>query len=119
MVAASIVRFFRTAQFTHWCPSELASPNDQRIIQHASLLQVLEKRGCWLIGSLSLFGKRFVDLAVMVPACMHHLNESHASLNQPSSQKAVGPVRVRLLVIDAVRFERGCGFLTEVEQLRS
>src|SRR4051794_39853913 len=36
--------------FIHRCPSELASPDNQRRVEQTSLLQILDQRSCRLIG---------------------------------------------------------------------
>ena len=120
VVAAGVVRFFRPADFAHRCSAELAAPDDQRFVEHTSLLQVLDQRSGRLIGCVAvLLGELLVDFAVVVPTCMHQQDEADASLHQPSRQQTVGGVRAGLFLVHAVHVERRGRLLAEIEQFGS
>ena len=48
MVIAAVVRFCEAALAINRA-SKLATPNDERVVQHASLLQIIDQRGARLI----------------------------------------------------------------------
>ena len=35
--------------------AELAAPNDERVVEHAALLEIHDERRAWLVGVLALF----------------------------------------------------------------
>src|SRR5690348_2895758 len=82
MIAAAALRHRRAA--------ELAAPDNERFIQHAAPLEVLEQGR----GPLVHFGCCDLDVAfdaaVMVPIAMVELDEAHASLSQPPCQQTIG-----------------------------
>lgn len=74
----------------HRSPTKFATPQDQGIIQHASLLQVGNQGSG---GSIHFFGRGFhalLDAAMMIPGPMIELDEADTSLRQTTSHQAVG-----------------------------
>src|ERR1051325_5785573 len=61
----------------HGCPTELAAPDDERIVQHAALLEILDQRGGGTVALLRGNRHRLVYRAVMIPAAMVELDEPH------------------------------------------
>ena len=49
MVAAVVA-----APLDHRRPAELAAPDDQRVVEHPALLEVLDQRGAGLVGVLAV-----------------------------------------------------------------
>ena len=92
-------------------PSELAPPHDQRVVEHPTLLEIGDEAvpRAIDIGTLSL--DRAGQAAVMVPAGMVELDESHVPLGQSPREQAVGGERSRRLGLVAIEFERRGGLL--------
>ena len=100
-------------------PAELAAPDDQRLVEQAALLQVLEQAGDRLVGVAGVLGVVLDDVAVGVPvvvvvgAAGVELDEAHAALDQPAGQQALAAEVVGLLLVDAVELLRLLGLLVE------
>jgi hypothetical protein len=69
--------------------SELATPDDQRVIQHSALTQILDQRGAWLVGLLALTGDFLRQISVLVPTPVKQLDEADTTLSESSRQDAV------------------------------
>ena len=77
--------------------AELAAPDDQRVVQHASLLEIFQQGVTRLIDVLALTGHTTGDIGVVVPVVVVDLNEAHAAFGQSTGhQRGVGK-RARLL----------------------
>ena len=66
--------------------AKFAAPDDQRVLQHASLLQILEQRRDRLIALPRELAVIRLDVVVAVPGlagAVPHLHEAHAALQQP------------------------------------
>ena len=74
---------------SHRRAAELTAPNDERIIEHAAILQVLDQRSRRLVDVLCRGEHAVLDAAVMIPAAMIQLNETRAALSQAPRQQAV------------------------------
>ena len=116
MVAAlAALRFGRAA--------ELAAPEDQRRIEQAAPLQILEQRGDRLVGLRGHAEVVLLDVVVRVPlhvaraAAGDQADEAHALLDQPPRQQAAPAVVVGRLLADAVQVERLLRLAGEVEDL--
>ena len=78
---------------------------DQRVVEHAALLQVLDRaRPCAWSTSLAATGDVVLDAAVVVPVAVVELDEAHAALGQPPGQQAVGRERA-VAALRAVQVE--------------
>ena len=76
--------------------AELAAPDDQRIVQHAALFQILDQCPAGLVDVAALVGQVAGDVGVLVPAAMEDLDEPHVAFGHPASQQAAGGERARL-----------------------
>ena len=99
-------------------PSELAAPDEQRVVQHAALLQILQEAITRLIDVLALARQMSGHVGMDVPAIQPDLDESRAALEQPARRQAAlreasGPARV--LAVELVHARRLAG---EIGQLR-
>ncbi len=72
--------------------TELAAPDDQRIIQQAALFQVSDQCGSSLIGVAALAFDRIRQAAVVIPAHVKQLHKPNITFSQSASQQAVGCV---------------------------
>ena len=64
--------------------------------------------------SLALVADAVGQVAVVVPALMVELDESHAALGQPAGQQAVGGERAGRAAVGAVQLEDGVRLLREI-----
>src|SRR6266567_8607212 len=82
--------------------AEFTTPNHERIVEHTALLEVLDKRGARLVSFLRLGADRLRQVAVLVPALMVELDETHAALGKAASQHAVRREGPRLAAVGAI-----------------
>ena len=66
----------------HGGAPELAAPDDERVVEHAALLQVLNQGGGGLVHLARLHHDVALDAAVVVPVAVVELDEAHAALGQ-------------------------------------
>ena len=98
--------------------SELTTPQDQRIIQHPTFLQILDQRCLRLVDILGLNLDALREFKVVVPPPVEDLDEAHIAFRQSSGEKAVGcecPGRSR---IGPVPLEGAVRFIRHVGQFR-
>ena len=93
------------APLRHRRAAELAGPDDQRVVEHAALLQVGDQRHAGPVDLLGLERDAFLHAAVMVPVLVVKLDEAHAALGQPAGEQAIGGERA-IARLAAVEFER-------------
>lgn len=62
--------------------TELAAPDDERIVEQATAFQVHHQRGRGLIGLFALAGNATHHITVLVPALMEQLHKTHVALDQ-------------------------------------
>ena len=67
MVATFFSRRRSSSNFVHWSSSEFSCPNDKSVIQHASLLQILDQPGGRKIGHGGVLLQVIVQIAVIIP----------------------------------------------------
>src|SRR6185436_17976839 len=83
-------------------PAELAAPDDQRVLEHPALLQVLEERAERLVELAAKAAMADFEVVVVVPrlaGARPDLDEAHALLDQPARNQELprlGPVAVHV-----------------------
>ena len=102
-----------TTSLGHGGPTKLASKDDQRIVQHASLLQVIDQGGGCLINFFRCSRDTSFDIAVMIPPAMIKLNESDSSFGQSTRQQTVRG-KGTVATASAIQFERPFRFARHV-----
>ena len=75
-----------TGTLCHGGPSEFATPDDEGIVEHASLFQIGDQCRSGLIDFLGGRCDRVFDSAVMVPSSVIELDKADASFRQSSGQ---------------------------------
>ena len=65
-------------------PAELAPPDDQGVVEHAALLEILDESVARLVHVTALIGEVAGNVEVLIPAAVEDLNEAHAALSQPA-----------------------------------
>ena len=66
------------------------SPDDQRFVQQAALLEVLDQGGDRLIGHARVERQLAIDVFVVIPRGVENVDEPHAALDQAAGEQAVG-----------------------------
>ena len=82
------------AGFVHGGAAKFATPNDEGVIEHAALLEVVEQCGDGAVGFEAFFGEGGFEVvavlgAVDVPAPVEELDEADALLGEAAGEEAV------------------------------
>lgn len=93
------------APLHHRCPSELSTPNDQRILQQPSLLQIFDQCGTRLIRIECILLHPRGQSTMLVPGLMKELNESYPTFDESSGNQTIAGKIRRVDVFDAVEFQ--------------
>lgn len=75
---------------THGRAAELATPNHQRIVEHAALLQIEDEGRRSSVRGARTGLHMLVKAIVMVPAALVEVNEANASFGKPARKQTVG-----------------------------
>src|SRR5262249_22287210 len=86
VMVAPVVLFCQSALAIDGSP-EFATPSDERIVEHASLFQVLDQAVATLFNVFALGGEIARELAVLVTAAMKDLNKAHSALDEAAGQQ--------------------------------
>src|SRR5690242_12474749 len=73
----------------HGRAAKLAAPQNQRVVQHAALFQILYKGGAGLIDIQRGARHAFLDFAMMIPRPMIELNEPHPAFRQSPREQTI------------------------------
>ncbi len=74
----------------HRRAAEFAAPDDERVVEHAALLEVADQGRGRLVGRLSHSSRVCLLMrVVVVPIAVIELNEPHAALGQAAGEQAV------------------------------
>ena len=65
---------------SHGGSSEFSAPDNEGVVEHAPLLEVLNKGGGALVDPLGDSGDGVLDSAMVIPSTVVKMNEAHASL---------------------------------------
>src|SRR5258706_7966242 len=82
--------------------TEFTAPDDERVVEHAALFEVVDQRGRRLVGLLRLSADIVGEIAVVIPTGVEQLHESHSPFHQPSREQTVGGVSAGLPRLRAI-----------------
>ena len=109
------------AVFSHGGASELAAPNDEGILEQASLLQVLDEGGLALIDLaadfLEVAFEVFAGATVTVPVGVIQLDEADAAFDESTGEEAVA-TEGWFIFFDAVKGESRSALSLKIDQFR-
>src|SRR5204863_1977701 len=107
MVAAPFPAEVRVC-LNHWCATEFAAPDYQRLLQQSALREVFDERGARLVGLARLVFYALDDFAVVIPTLVKQLHETHAAFDQTAGQQTIHRKRgfARLSAIQLQRLGR-------------
>ena len=74
------------ATLHHGRAPELASPDDERILQQTTLLEILYERSRPLIGRCAVVPNAAREITVLVPRFVEELHKTYTAFEQPSGQ---------------------------------
>ena len=117
VVVATVVLLGETALAVDRA-TELAAPDDEGVLEHAALLEVLDERRAGLIDVATLAGHAAGHVGMMVPVVVVDLGEADAALGQATRHEhAVGEAAglPRLL---AIQLEGVLGLAGQIGQFR-
>src|SRR6266536_2389328 len=100
-------------------PADLAAPMDDRRIEQAARLQVLDERGGRLIGLAAAVNEVALDALVVVPdlAVDEELHETDATLDEAAGDEATRAVFAGNRIVQTVKFFRCLAFAGKIERL--
>ena len=114
-MVAPVVRLGQLA-LTVGGAAKFAAPDDQRLVEHAPLLEVGDQCGAGLV---DVFALRLVFLgqaAVRVPAAMENLDVAHAALGQSAGVEAAGGKGAGAFGCFTVQFKRRITLACQIHQ---
>ena len=105
---------------SHRQSANFSAPVDDRRIQHAALLEILDERRGRLIGTATDVRQRSTNAAMVVPRLTgkKQLHETDAPLHQSSRDQTSSAVFASRVVVETVHGLSGFGFLTDVKRVR-
>ena len=118
MVIAAIIGG-RQSSLRIICPSELAAPDHQRVLQHATLPQIFQEGRAGLVGFFALDFHAAGNVAVMIPTLMVELDEPNAAFCQTTSEYAICSKRSWLGRVWSVEIEDVLGLVGNVRNFRN
>ena len=84
--------------------AEFASPQDQRFVQQAARLQILEQTGDRPVHLGGIVGMILFQTAMLIPlVAVRNLHEAHAALDEPPRHQALPAEIPRAILVQAVQ----------------
>ena len=108
-----------------WLTTELTAPDDQRVLQESSFLEVLNQPGNWLVGFarmqvvIGLHVRVSIPVVVVVSTTGINLHETNTSFDHAASQQTLTPELFALRIIQAVQFLSRLRLLRNINSFRS
>lgn len=93
-------------------------PDHQRVLEQAALLEILDQGRRRLVDRLGHDPDVLGQVAVLIPALVVQLDESHVALGEPPRQQAVGRIAARCLDLGTVHVEDALRLVRKVHDLR-
>src|SRR5690606_1474805 len=81
MVVAPRVRFASRAILAERRAAELRSPDDERLVEEAALLEIANERRDRLVRHARVELELAVEVRVLIPGCVIDVDEAHAALD--------------------------------------
>ena len=94
--------------------SELTTPDDQRIVQHATLPEILDQGSTGLIDDPGLSANILGQVTMLIPLANEDLCESHIAFCQPAGQQAVCRKGTRFFYVRPIHIQRCLRFARDV-----
>src|SRR5258708_18800776 len=101
----------------HWRPAEFATPYNQGVVQHSTLLEIQQKRRACAVTFLGGHGHCVSNIAVMVPTAVVKLNEADTPLCETPREQAVGGKTTVAGLLDPVQVQNILRLFRHVSQV--
>ena len=101
----------------HRGTAEFAAPEDERVVEHAALLEVADEGAGRLVDVFRAHLHAVIQAAVKVPGAVVELDHAYAAFGEAAGHEAVGGEGAVADFLDAVGFDGLRGLALEVEQL--
>ena len=98
--------------------AEFAAPDDEGVVEHPALLEILDKGMARLVDVLALAGHAAVDVGVVVPVVVVDLDEADAAFDEATGHQHAVREAAALAGFFAVELEDVLRFLGEVGEFR-
>ena len=108
------------ALFAHRHAANLTAPDDERVAQQSTCLEVGQQPGDRQVGSTAILRVVFEDVGMGIPAAGVagvKLHETHAFLDHPPREQAACAELGRFLLADSVQPARGLALAGDVDDL--
>ena len=99
-------------------PAELAAPDDERLVEHAALLEILDQGGRRLVDVAGHLGQLVLQAAVVVPVAVVELHEAHAFLGEAAGQQGIAREGARGVHVGPVALHDRLALSGEVHEFR-
>src|SRR5207253_1569994 len=98
--------------------AELATPDDEGVVEHAAFLEVLEQGAGGTVGVVALVLEGDGQVVVLVPAAVEDLDNADAALDEPARLDGAVGERAGLAHVAAVPIEGALRFAAQIDELR-
>lgn len=98
--------------------TEFSAPDDEGVIEHAALLEVLDEGPSWLVDVIALLFEVGGEIFVLVPATVKDLHELDAALHHAAGEYAGAGEGSWSACLRAIHVINGIRFLAEIAELR-
>src|SRR5262245_3010827 len=104
--------------------AELGDEANQRFVEEAALLKVLQEAAHGAIHAVCVFGQAALRIGVRIPLAaivagpVIDLDEAHAALDQSAGGQANAAERLGFGIVKSIKLVRGRAFLLEPKHLR-
>ena len=111
------------AVLSRWLATELTAPDDQGLIEHPALLEILDQSRDGLVGIAGMDAVVAFEAAVGIPVIIVmrpagvDLDKANAALDKPPGQQALPTEVIRSRPIDAVEITGRIGLLVKINRL--
>ena len=111
------------AVLSRWLATELTAPDDQGLIEHPALLEILDQSRDGLVGIAGMNAVVAFEAAVGIPVIIVmrptgvDLDKANAALDKPPGQQALPTEVISSRPIDALEITGRIGLLVEINRL--
>ena len=99
-------------------PAELAAPDDERLVEHAALLEVFDQGGRRLVDVAGHLGQLVLQAAVVIPVAVVELDEPNAFLGEAAGQQGIAREGARGVHVGSVALHDRFALPGEVHEFR-
>ena len=98
--------------------TELAAPDDEGVVEHAALFEVLDQRSRGLVDISGHLGQLILQAAMVIPVAVVELDEAHTFLGETTGEQGIAGEGARSIYFRTVTFHDRLTFAREVHEFR-